>query len=148
MTRVVITGMGALTPIGNSVPEFEAGLRTAKVGFQPITHFDASENGITLAGELHDFEPLKRLGKRDCANGSFSQYAMYATAEAVEQAGIDEERILNLRPWGHLRFRYCGDHHSEQVIKMVNKGAAAGLTDVCANGDLNMASGNMAIPTS
>ncbi len=65
MTRVVITGMGALTPIGNSVSEFEAGLLASKVGFQPITHFDASETGITLTGELHDFDPLKRLGKKD-----------------------------------------------------------------------------------
>ncbi|GAX01165.1 beta-ketoacyl-ACP synthase II [Secundilactobacillus silagei] len=147
MTRVVITGMGALTPIGNSVPEFEAGLRTAKVGFQPITHFDASETGITLAGELHDFEPLKRLGKRDLRRmDAFSQYAMYATAEAVEQAGIDE---ANTEPetMGVIYGSGIGGLTTiqEQVIKMVNKGPQRVSPMFVPTAISNMASGNMAI---
>ena len=65
MTRVVITGMGALTPIGNDVASFQAGLDKQKVGFEPITYFDSIKTGITLAGQLDNFNPLKRMTKKD-----------------------------------------------------------------------------------
>lgn len=58
MTRVVVTGLGALTPIGNDVASFEAGLNSQKVGFEPITYFDADSSGVTLAGQLDNFDPL------------------------------------------------------------------------------------------
>lgn len=124
MTRVVITGMGALTPIGNSVSEFQTGLAASKVGFNQISHFDATETGITLAGELSDFDPLKRLSKKDLRRmDAFSQYAMYATAEAVEQAGIDE---TNTEPesMGVIYGSGIGGLTTiqEQVTKMVEKG--------------------------
>ncbi|GAX07784.1 MAG TPA: beta-ketoacyl-[acyl-carrier-protein] synthase II [Lactobacillus sp.] len=147
MTRVVITGMGALTPIGNSVSEFEAGLLASKVGFQPITHFDASETGITLAGELHDFDPLKRLGKKDLRRmDAFSQYAMYAASEAVEQAGIDE---TNTEPesMGVIYGSGIGGLTTiqEQVIKMHDKGPQRVSPMFVPTSISNMASGNIAI---
>ncbi|GAX06898.1 3-oxoacyl-ACP synthase 2 [Secundilactobacillus pentosiphilus] len=147
MTRVVITGMGALTPIGNSVPEFEAGLQASKVGFQPITHFDASETGITLAGELHDFDPLKRLGKRDLRRmDAFSQYAMYAASEAVEQAGIDESNTAP-ETMGVIYGSGIGGLTTiqEQVIKMHEKGPQRVSPMFVPTSISNMASGNMAI---
>lgn len=147
MTRVVITGMGALTPIGNSVSDFEAGLAASKVGFQPITHFDASDTGITLAGELHDFDPLKRLGKKDLRRmDAFSQYAMYAASEAVEQAGIDE---TNTEPesMGVIYGSGIGGLTTiqEQVIKMHDKGPQRVSPMFVPTAISNMASGNMAI---
>lgn len=147
MTRVVITGMGALTPIGNSVPEFEAGLQASKVGFQPITHFDASETGITLAGELHDFDPLKRLGKKDLRRmDAFSQYAMYAASEAVEQAGIDESNTTP-ETMGVIYGSGIGGLTTiqEQVIKMHEKGPQRVSPMFVPTSISNMASGNMAI---
>ncbi|GAX02724.1 3-oxoacyl-ACP synthase 2 [Secundilactobacillus pentosiphilus] len=147
MTRVVITGMGALTPIGNSVPEFEAGLQASKVGFQPITHFDASETGITLAGELHDFDPLKRLGKRDLRRmDAFSQYAMYAASEAVEQACIDESNTAP-ETMGVIYGSGIGGLTTiqEQVIKMHEKGPQRVSPMFVPTSISNMASGNMAI---
>lgn len=147
MTRVVITGMGALTPIGNSVPEFEAGLQASKVGFQPITHFDASETGITLAGELHDFDPLKRLGKKDLRRmDAFSQYAMYAASEAVEQAGIDESNTTP-ETVGVIYGSGIGGLTTiqEQVIKMHEKGPQRVSPMFVPTSISNMASGNMAI---
>lgn len=124
MPRVVITGMGALTPIGNDVHEFQAGLAASKVGFNPISHFDASETGITLAGELTDFEPLTRLGKKDLRRmDTFSQYAVYATAEAIEQAGITEENT-EAEQLGVIYGSGIGGLTTiqEQVTKMNEKG--------------------------
>lgn len=147
MTRVVITGMGALTPIGNSVSEFQAGLAASKVGFNQISHFDATETGITLAGELSDFDPLKRLSKKDLRRmDAFSQYAMYATAEAVEQAGIDE---TNTEPesMGVIYGSGIGGLTTiqEQVTKMVEKGPQRVSPMFVPTAISNMASGNIAI---
>ncbi|WP_054700034.1 beta-ketoacyl-ACP synthase II [Secundilactobacillus odoratitofui] len=147
MTRVVITGMGALTPIGNSVSEFQTGLAASKVGFNQISHFDATETGITLAGELSDFDPLKRLSKKDLRRmDAFSQYAMYATAEAVEQAGIDE---TNTEPesMGVIYGSGIGGLTTiqEQVTKMVEKGPQRVSPMFVPTAISNMASGNMAI---
>ena len=57
MTRVVITGMGAVTPLGNSTRDFLNGIFSGKVGIGPITKFDASQTGITVAAEVKDFDP-------------------------------------------------------------------------------------------
>ncbi|MDN6597241.1 MAG: beta-ketoacyl-[acyl-carrier-protein] synthase II, partial [Lentilactobacillus parabuchneri] len=61
MSRVVVTGMGAVTPIGNDVDSFLENLFASKVGITPITKFDAEPTGITVAGEVKDFDPLKRV---------------------------------------------------------------------------------------
>ncbi|VDK14140.1 hypothetical protein OAL24_00938 [Oenococcus sicerae] len=72
MTRVVITGMGAVTPLGSSVAEFVTGLRQQRVGFRPISTFDPSATGVSLAGEAADFDPLIRLRKKRFeTNGPF-----------------------------------------------------------------------------
>lgn len=147
MTRVVITGMGALTPIGNSVAEFEAGLADGKVGFNLISHFDAEETGIALAGELSDFDPLQRLGKKDLRRmDDFSQYAMYATSEAIEQAGIDETNT-DPEDMGVIYGSGIGGLTTiqEQVIKMVEKGPQRVSPMFVPTAISNMASGNMAI---
>ncbi|MTV81072.1 beta-ketoacyl-ACP synthase II [Secundilactobacillus folii] len=147
MSRVVITGMGALTPIGNSVAEFEDGLAASKVGFNPISHFDATETGITLAGELSNFDPLKRLGKRDLRRmDAFTQYAMYATAEAIEQAGIDGTNTVP-EDMGVIYGSGIGGLTTiqEQVIKMANKGPQRVSPMFVPTAISNMASGNMAI---
>lgn len=57
LKRVVVTGMGAITPIGNSVEEFWSSVKEQKIGFAPITHFDASEYRAHLAAEVKDFDP-------------------------------------------------------------------------------------------
>lgn len=147
MTRVVITGMGALTPIGNDVASFKAGLSESKLGFNPISHFDATETGITLAGELTDFDPLIHLTKKDLRRmDDFSQYAMYATAEAVEQAGIDD---TNTQPesMGVIYGSGIGGLTTiqEQVTKMVEKGPQRVSPMFVPTAISNMASGNMAI---
>ncbi len=147
MPRVVITGMGAVTPVGNDVESFVSSLTAGKVGFNPITHFDATETGVTLAGELTDFDPLQRLKKRDLRRmDGFSQYAMYATGEAMEQAGINDDNTDSER-LGVIYGSGIGGLTTiqEQVIKMHDKGADRVSPMFVPTAISNMASGNIAI---
>ena len=64
LKRVVVTGMGAITPIGNSVEEFWSSVKEQKIGFAPITHFDASEYRSHLAAEVKDFDPKKYMDRK------------------------------------------------------------------------------------
>lgn len=88
--RVVITGMGAITPIGNSVDEFWAGVRQQKIGIDFITRFDASDYKAKLAAEVKNFDAKNymdfKMAKR---METFSQYAVAAAGEAIADAGLD-----------------------------------------------------------
>ena len=88
--RVVITGLGAITPIGNSVDEFWAGVRQQKVGIDFITRFDASDYKAKLAAEVKNFDAKNymdfKMAKR---METFSQYAVAAAGEAIADAGLD-----------------------------------------------------------
>ncbi|NTV78759.1 MAG: beta-ketoacyl-[acyl-carrier-protein] synthase II, partial [Clostridiales bacterium] len=88
--RVVITGMGAITPIGLSVAEFWDGLQKGKNGFGPITKFDASEYKCHLAAEVKDFNGSDYMDPKTAKRMElFSQYAVAAAKEAIEDAAID-----------------------------------------------------------
>ena len=90
--RVVVTGMGAITPIGNSVEEFWNGLKEKKVGISPITVFDTADYKVKLAAEVKDFEPKNYMDPKTAKRMErFSQFAVAAAKEALEQAGIDME---------------------------------------------------------
>ncbi len=89
MRRVVITGMGAVTPIGNSVPAFWEGLKAGKCGIGPITKFDTAEYKVHVAAEVKDFDPLLYMEKSDARKYDlFCQYALAAAAQAVEESGV------------------------------------------------------------
>jgi 3-oxoacyl-[acyl-carrier-protein] synthase II len=94
MRRVVITGIGALTPIGNNLNDYWTNLKNGVSGAAPITKFDTSKFKTTFACELKNFEPkdhfdVKEIRKYD----SFSQYALVAVAEAVENGKIDFDTL-------------------------------------------------------
>lgn len=90
--RVVVTGMGAITPIGLSVDEFWNGLKDKKIGFAPITHFDAADFKCRLAAEVKGFEGKNYMDFKSAKRMElFSQYAMAAAKEAVEDAGLRME---------------------------------------------------------
>ncbi|MDR2889545.1 MAG: beta-ketoacyl-ACP synthase II [Lachnospiraceae bacterium] len=90
--RVVVTGMGAITPIGLNVNEFFANIKAGKVGFGPITHFDASEYKCRLASEVKDFNPQDYMDFKAAKRMElFSQYAVAAAGEALADAGLDME---------------------------------------------------------
>lgn len=90
--RVVVTGMGAITPIGLSVDEFWAGVKEGKTGFGPITRFDTSEYKAKLAAEVKGFEGKNFMDFKAAKRMElFCQYAVAATKEALEQSGINME---------------------------------------------------------
>ena len=89
MKKVVVTGMGAISPIGNSVEEFCAGLKAGKSGIGPITHFDTTGFDVTIAGEVKDFDPSRWFDKKDSRKmARFTQFAVAASVQALEQAGL------------------------------------------------------------
>jgi len=93
MRRVVVTGMGAVTPIGNSVEEFWNGVKQEKIGFAPITKFDAEDYKCKLAAEVKDFNPEEYMDKKAARRMElFCQYAVAATGEAMKDAGLDMEK--------------------------------------------------------
>lgn len=90
MKRVVVTGMGAITPIGNSVEEFWKSVKENKVGIDEITKFDTTDYEVKLAAEVKGFNPKDRMEFKAAKRMSaFSQYAVCAAKEAVEQSGIE-----------------------------------------------------------
>ena len=94
MRRVVVTGIGALTPIGNNVQEYWDGLKAGKSGAGPITRFDASLFRTQFACEVKDFDPETIMSRKDARKlDPFSQYAMVVAEEAVQDSGIDLEGI-------------------------------------------------------
>lgn len=90
--RVVVTGMGAITPIGNSVDSFWQGIRQGKIGFAPITHFDPTEYKCKLAAEVRDFNAEDYMDRKSARRMElFCQYAIAAAKEALEDAGLRME---------------------------------------------------------
>lgn len=94
MKRVVVTGLGALTPIGNTLTAYLEGLQKGVSGANPITHFDASEFKTHFACEIKNFDPGTVIDKREVRRmDNFSVYAMVAAQEAFEDSGLDVEKI-------------------------------------------------------
>lgn len=92
-TRVVVTGMGAITPIGNDVESFWNGLKEKKVGIGPITQFDTTDYKVKIAAEVKDFDPKAYMDPKAAKRMErFSQFAVAAAKEALEDAGIDMEK--------------------------------------------------------
>jgi len=94
LKRVVITGIGALTPIGNTLEEYWAGLLAGKSGAAPITYFDASQFKTKFACEVKNFDVEDFMDRRQARRmDRYAQYAMVATAEAMAQSGMNIESI-------------------------------------------------------
>ena len=94
LKRVVVTGLGALTPIGNSVNEYWESLVNGVSGAAPIKQFDASKFKTQFACELKDFNVQDHLDRKEARKlDQFSQYAMVSTAEAMADSGIDVDKI-------------------------------------------------------
>ena len=91
--RVVITGMGAITPIGNSVEEFWNGIKEGKTGFGPITYFDTADYRCKLAAEVKDFDPAQYMDKKSARRmEQFCQFAVAAAGQAITDAGLTIEQ--------------------------------------------------------
>lgn len=90
--RVVITGLGTVNPTGNTVAESWAAIKAGRCGIAPITHFDTTGSRVTLAAEVKGFDPAARIDKREARKmARFTQFAVAAAREAMEDSGIDLE---------------------------------------------------------
>ena len=91
--RVVVTGLGAITPIGNNVEEFWQGIHEEKTGFAPISYFDTAEYRCKLAAEVKNFDPTQYMDKKAARRmEQFCQFAVAAAGEAIRDAGLDMEQ--------------------------------------------------------
>jgi 3-oxoacyl-[acyl-carrier-protein] synthase II len=96
VSEVVVTGLGAITPLGHDAPTTWEGLLAGRSGVGPITQFDASALPVRIAGEVHGFDPEPLLGpKRTRRSARFSQFAVAAAREAVADAGLDTEELAD-----------------------------------------------------
>src|SRR5690606_11108016 len=94
LKRVVVTGMGALTPLGNSVDEYWNGLINGVSGANPITQFDASKFRTKFACEIKNFDPFQFLDKKEARKiDRFTQLALVASDQAMKDAGLNKENI-------------------------------------------------------
>lgn len=90
MRRVVVTGMGAVTPIGLNVEEYWNGIQNGKTGFGQITYFDTTEYKVKIAAEVKGFDPKAHMEPKAAKRmEKFSQYAVAAAKEAMNQSGLD-----------------------------------------------------------
>lgn len=147
MRRVVITGLGAITPLGNTAHEFMENVKAGKNGIAPITKFDASQTGITVAAEVKNFDPTMYMAKKDVKRmDMFSVYGIAAAAQALEDSKlvVTEDNADRI---GVIVSSGIGGMETiqNQVIKMHEKGPKriAPLFVPMVIG--NMAAGNVAI---
>lgn len=145
--RVVVTGLGAITPIGNSVDEFWESIKEGKTGFGMIDKFDTSEFKVKIAAQVKDFDPKQYMDPRAARRmGDFSKYAVAAAGEALRDSGIDMEKEDPFRV-GCIVSSGVGDlqltekEHSNLLEKGPKRVGILYIPSII----VNMASGNVAI---
>ncbi|GGC90074.1 beta-ketoacyl-ACP synthase II [Enterococcus wangshanyuanii] len=147
MKRVVITGMGAVTPLGNTVKEYWQNLVNGKLGIGKITKFDSEDTGVALAGEVKEFDPSGVLDRKEQKRMDlFSQYGLVAALEAWEMSGLTYDSIDPKR-FGVIVGSGIGGMTTlqDQVRVMDKKGAKRVTPFFVPMVIANMASGNISI---
>lgn len=146
MRRVAVTGMGAITPVGNSVDEFWKNLLNGVNGIDRITHFDPTDFKATLAAEVKDFDPTQYMEKKDARKlDLFAQYALAAASEAVNDSEIlekiDPERFGVYYGSGIGGFNTFTSEHTNLVEKGPKRVSPLFVPKMISN----IAAGNIAI---
>ncbi len=112
--RVVITGMGAVSPIGNDVDSLWKSIRDTKLGIDFITHFDTDAIKVKVAGEVKGFDPIEYIDKKEAKRmDRYTQFAIAASKQAFEDSGLKEspynpERMGVIVGSGWIRFEKTG----------------------------------------
>ncbi|MFU2204807.1 beta-ketoacyl-ACP synthase II [Streptococcus hyovaginalis] len=145
--RVVITGYGVTSPIGNTPQEFWKSLESGTIGIKPITKFDASEIPVHNAGEIQDFPFDKYFVRKDKNRmDTYSLYAIYASLEALENAGLDMETVDRDRVGVIVSSGIGGlQEMQEQIIRMHEKGMKRIQPMFIPKALSNMGAGNIAL---
>ena len=145
--RVVITGLGALTPIGNSAKDFWEGIKEGKCGIDKITKFDTTTFKVKLAAEVKGYNPEEYFDRREAKRlDLFSQYAMVAAREAWKDSKLDKE-TENMERVGIIIGSGIGGIETIEIEnrKCVEKGPDRVSPMYIPMGIINMATGNVAI---
>ena len=145
--RVVVTGMGAITPIGNSVEEFWSGVKEGKTGFDKITYFDTEGYRASLAAQVKGFNAADYMDRKTAKRMElFCQYAVAASKEAIENAGLDMEKEDPFRVGVCVSSSIGSLQIMEKEEKrLIEKGAGRVAPLLVPMMISNMASGNVSI---
>ena len=145
--RVVITGLGAITPLGNNVEEFWKGIKEGKCGIDQITKFDTTDFKVKLAAEVKGYNPEEYFDRREAKRlDLFSQYAMVAAREAWKDSKLDKE-TENMERVGVIIGSGIGGIETIEIEnkKCNEKGPDRDSPMYIPMGIINMATGNVAI---
>ncbi len=145
--RVVITGLGAITPIGNNVEEFWKGIKAGKCGIDEITHFDATEYKVKLAAEVKGYNPEEYFDRRNAKRlDKFSQFAIIAAKEAWNDSKLDKEKE-NMERVGVILGSGIGglETMEKEMSNIYEKGPDRVSPMFIPMNIVNMAAGNVAI---
>lgn len=147
--RVVVTGLGAVTPIGNDVESFWDGIKAGKVGIGPITRFDTTDYKVKLAAEVKDFVAKDRMDfKASRRMELFSQYAVAAALEAQKQAGIEMEKEDPFRVGVIVGSGIGSLQTAEAAVKKIETRGPSKVDPLVVPKMIsNMAAGNISIAT-
>ena len=133
MRRVVVTGIGAVTPVGNNVPEFWEAIKNGKNGIAPITRFDVSESKYKLAAEVKEFDPTKYMDKLTAKKlDRFVQFAMVAVGDVLREKGprrvspLFIPKIINNIAAGNIAIHY----QAQNACVAVSTACATGTTAI------------------
>ncbi|MFL4356006.1 beta-ketoacyl-ACP synthase II [Streptococcus uberis] len=145
--RVVVTGYGVTSPIGNTPQDFWSSLKNGKIGISPITKFDTDDFIVKNAAEISDFPFDKYFVKKDLNRyDMYSLYALYASLEAVNNAQLDIETVDSDRMGVIVATGIGGIHEiEEQVIRLHEKGSRRVKPMTLPKALPNMAAGNVAM---
>ncbi len=145
--RVVITGMGAITPVGNNVEEFWKGIKEGKSGIDNITLFNADNFKVKLAGEVKNYNPEDYFEKKQAKRlDRYSQFALIASREAVKDANLDINNIDSTRFGVAISSGIGGLTTIDNQCKILNeKGPDRVSPMFIPMAILNMAAGNVSI---
>ena len=132
MERVVVTGMGAVTPVGNDVQTFWESLKAGKCGIGPITRFDVSEYKVKLAAEVKDFDVTRYVDKREARRMDLNcHFALAAAQQAVDQAGLKEGGFDPFRVGVIYGSGVGGLHIAEEEIPKLNEKGPSRVSPLC-----------------
>ena len=147
--RVVVTGLGAVTPIGNDVESFWQGIRAGKVGIGPITRFDTTEYKVKLAAEVKDFVAKDRMDAKAARRMElFSQYAVAAALEALSDSSIRMEEEDPFRVGVIVGSGIGSLQTSEAATEKIRVKGPSRVDPLCVPKMIsNMAAGNISIAT-